>query len=272
MEYTSGASSWSQVRRRLAAALVPRRRSAGAARRPGWSWGVPLIVAAAGLLFTTTATTAAGTDLREDRTPQVVDLIDKHQQRVTDADQRAARLRREVEAQTDALSGSNASIAAERRRAAAERAAAGLVALHGPGLTVRLDDAPRRADGTRPNGVSVDDLVVHQQDVQAVVNALWAGGAEAMSIMDDRIVSTSAVRCVGNTLLLHGRAYGPPFKITALGDPATLRQALDASPGVALFREAAESLGLGYRVTVEEDATVPGYDGSTDLEHAQVPR
>ena len=61
-------------------------------------------------------------------------------------------------------------------------------------------------------------VVVHQQDVQGVVNALWRGGAEAMQIMDQRVISTSAVRCVGNTLLLQGRVSSPPYTITAVGD------------------------------------------------------
>ena len=101
-----------------------------------------------------------------------------------------------------------------------------------------LNDAQRDAEGRFPRDASPDDLVVHQGDVQAVVNALWAGGAEAMSIMNVRVLSTSAVRCVGNTLLLHGRVYSPPFRVTAIGDPAALRSALTASGGVQSFREA----------------------------------
>ena len=91
---------------------------------------------------------------------------------------------------------------------------------------------------------------MHQGDVQAVVNALWAGGAEAMSIMDVRVLSTSAVRCVGNTLLLHGRVYSPPFKIVAIGDPAALQQALASSEGVRLFKDAVDHYQLGYNETV----------------------
>ena len=105
--------------------------------------------------------------------------------------------------------------------------------------------ARRRApahDGSRPPDASNDDLVVHQGDVQAVVNALWAGGAEAMSIMNVRVLTTSAVRCVGNTLLLHGRVYSPPFKIVAIGDPAALQQALASSQGVRLFKDAGRRL------------------------------
>src|SRR3712207_6487557 len=97
---------------------------------------------------------------------------------------------------------------------------------------------------------SNDDLVVHEQDVQAVVNALWAGGAEAMTIMGVRVISTSAVRCAGNTLLLHGRVYSPPFTITAIGDPARLSGALAESEGVRQFRDAAADFGLGYAETI----------------------
>jgi uncharacterized protein YlxW (UPF0749 family) len=269
VEYTSGTSSWRQAVRRITEALLVRRRPRP---RRTWSWGVPVIFAAAGLLFTTSATTADGTDLREDQGPRLVELIGEQQRRIADAEERAARLREEVAAQTDALAGTDAPFAVERRRAAEQRDGVGLTAVHGPGVTVRLDDAPRRADGSRPIGASPDDLVVHQQDVQAVVNALWAGGAEAMSIMGVRVISTSAVRCVGNTLLLHGRVYSPPFVITAIGDPVELRRALDASEGVQLFQRDARDFGLGYAVVVEKDVTVPAYEGSTSLEHAKAIR
>ena len=107
--------------------------------------------------------------------------------------------------------------------------------------------------------------------MQAVVNALWAGGAEAMTIMDVRVISTSAVRCVGNTLLLHGRVYSPPFVITAIGEPA--RAAAGAGRrrrACRLFRDAVADFGLGYQETVERNVTVPAYDGSGALRRARV--
>jgi uncharacterized protein YlxW (UPF0749 family) len=92
-----------------------------------------------------------------------------------------------------------------------------------------------------------------------------------MSIMGVRVISTSAVICVGPVLLLHGRPYSPPYVVTAIGDPDELLEALTRSPGVQLFREAANAYGLGYRETVEEDVTVPGYDGTSTLRSGQVP-
>ncbi|MER7460391.1 DUF881 domain-containing protein [Micromonospora sp. NPDC126480] len=268
MEYTSGAASWQKALRRAVAALVRRPRQ----RRPGWSIGVPLIAAAAGLLFTTTATTAGGTTLREDRRPQLNQLIEDRRDAVAASEQRAAALREEVEGRTATLAESDEPIREQQDRAAASREAAGFTELAGPGVVVELNDAPpRREDSQLPDGVTNDDLVVHQGDVQAVVNALWAGGAEAMAIMNVRVLATSAVRCVGNTLLLHGRVYSPPFRIEAIGDPVALQRALAESEGVRLFRDLVDTYKLGYKETVTT-VEVPAFDGSTTLRSATVPR
>ncbi|HVF21188.1 MAG TPA: DUF881 domain-containing protein, partial [Mycobacteriales bacterium] len=139
---------------------------------------------------------------------------------------------------------------------------AGLLPVVGPGLEVSLDDAPRLRDGqTRPGDPSPDDLVVHEQDVLAVINALWAGGAEAVSVMGDRIIATSSVRCVGNTLLLHGAVYSPPFRVAAIGDASALTEALARAPGVRVFRSYVEAYGLGYQVTRKTSISLPAYDG-----------
>jgi uncharacterized protein YlxW (UPF0749 family) len=232
---------------------------------------VPIVALLAGFLFTTTANTAAGTELRNDRRPELTNLIEKRQRDVAAAEARAAQLRREVEELTAGIGRSDDGVAQQQSQAGSRQADAGLTALHGPGVTVRLNDAARRPDGSRPIGAEADDLVVHQQDVQAVVNALWAGGAEAMMIMGVRIIATSAVRCVGNTLLLDGRVYSPPFVVTAIGDPGHLQGALDASSGVRLFREAVADYGLGYEVRVEGDVTVAAYQGSLALPGSRVP-
>jgi uncharacterized protein YlxW (UPF0749 family) len=267
MEYSTGTASWGAALRRALAGLAPRQRRE---RRPGWSLLVPLVCVLAGLLFTTTATTAAGTDLRNDRGPELSSLIAERRRQIADAEAEAVRLRQRIDTRTRGRASSDAGVADQRARADAERLGAGLLGMRGPGLTVRLDDAPRRPDGSRPAGASADDLVVHQQDVQAVVNALWAGGAEAMTIMEVRVISTSAVRCVGNTLLLDGQVYSPPFVITAIGDTVRMQRSLDSSPGVRVFREAAAKYGLGYDMKLEGDVTVPAYQGSIALRAARV--
>ena len=64
-----------------------------------------------------------------------------------------------------------------------------------------------------------------------MVNALWQGGAKGIKVMDQRLISTSAVRCVGNTLILQGRVYSPPYKVTAVGDPERAQEGARRLPG-----------------------------------------
>ncbi len=139
----------------------------------------------------------------------------------------------------------------------------------GPGLTVQLTDAP--ADSLRQAGVRPDDLLVHQQDLQVVINALWAGGAEAMSLQGQRVISTTAFRCVGNVLSLHGRLYSPPYVIRAIGDPKKLRASLYASPQIQVYLQYVDAVGLGWSVNSSTALTLPAYEGTTDLQYASVP-
>ncbi len=94
------------------------------------------------------------------------------------------------------------------------------------------------------------------------MNALWAGGAEAIMVMDQRIGSTSTVRCVGSVLQLEGKHYSPPYEIAAIGDVDSMLGALDQSEAVGWYRDAADAFGLGYDVEVEDLVNMPAYEGS----------
>ncbi len=231
----------------------------------GWRLLVPVTALGAGLMFATSASTAQGTDLRAGRFSQLTDLITSTSASVEQQQKDAALLRQEVASAQRGSAASSSTVAAETARGDALAGAAGLSAVKGPGLTVHLDDAPRPKAGDRAASDNPDDLVVHQQDVQSVINAMWAGGAEAMTVMGERVVSTTAVRCVGNTLLIQGRLVGPPFIISAIGDPEAMRSALDLEPGVALFRQYVEDYGLGYRVARQRTLHLPAYDGPLEL-------
>jgi uncharacterized protein YlxW (UPF0749 family) len=87
--------------------------------------------------------------------------------------------------------------------------------------------------------------------------------------MDQRVISTSAVRCVGNTLILQGRVYSPPFVITAIGDPAQMQRALDANGDVKIYRQYVKEFQLGYELDVHRTVSLPAYDGTLDLDYAE---
>lgn len=241
-----------------------------ASRRQVWHALVVVAALLAGFMFASSANTARGTDLRS-RQQRLPELIAAQQRRVADLDAAAARLRREIDAATEQVSKGDARVAELERANDALATPVGLSPLKGRGLHITLDDAPRLEEGEqRPGNPHPDALVVHEQDVLAVINAMWAGGADAVAVMGDRIITTSSVRCVGNTLLLHGKVYSPPFVVEAIGDPQRLQRALDESPGVQHFLSFVAAYDVGFAVTEIDEITVRGYDGPLALDAATV--
>jgi uncharacterized protein YlxW (UPF0749 family) len=216
------------------------------AGRSPWSVGVPIVCLCAGLLLATTHTVSGGTEIRRSDAPRLVDLVREAQASVDRLSAQRETLVDQVDNHHGGSPTANAALTAITTRANALDLDAGLEALRGPGLVVTLNDAQRDAAGRFPGDASADDLVVHQQDIEAVLNALWSAGAEGIQMQDQRIIATSAPLCVGNTLLLNGRTYSPPYVVTAIGDVSAMQSALAASPMVALFQRYVLRFGLGY--------------------------
>jgi uncharacterized protein YlxW (UPF0749 family) len=205
---------------------------------------------------------AQGTDLRPARNTDLVSLIQSQSRRNTELARQATSLRKEVDglaAQADEESDLGPELGRATQRV-------GLTLVSGPGVTVTLDDAP---SSVAANGIEPDLLVVHQQDIQAVVNALWSGGAEAMTIQHQRVISTTAVKCVGNTVVLHGIPYSPPYEISAIGDPAGLEDALAASGPIQIYQQYVEAYGLVFREKSESKLDFPAHEGSLNLVYAE---
>ncbi|GAA2237502.1 DUF881 domain-containing protein [Streptomyces amakusaensis] len=226
------------------------------------------VFALAGLIFVTSFNTARGTNLRsDDSLLKLSDLIQQRSARNGHLDESTATLRGEVDTLADRDDGSTRS---EDERLAALEKASGTRKVRGRALTVTLDDAPPNAQAApgypEPQA---NDLVIHQQDLQAVVNALWKGGAEGIQVMDQRLISTSAVRCVGNTLILQGRVYSPPYKVTAIGDQGRLEKALEESTALQNYQLYVKAYGLGWKVDERDAVTLPGYSGTVDLHYAK---
>lgn len=228
--------------------------------------GVTVVCLMAGLLFGTSASLASERATAGGPT-DLVGLITARDEQVRELSAEAEELRAEVDVLQERVDTSETRQIA--RRADTMAPSVGLAAVSGPAVRVTLDDAGYTLD-TVPDGFTVDDVVVHQQDLQGVVNALWAGGAEAMMVQDQRIVSTSSVQCVGNTLFLQGRVYSPPYTVTAIGDPAALRAALQEDPVVTTYRQWADAIGLGYAVEDLPEAQLPAFTGVFGPSHARV--
>ena len=219
------------------------------------------VCAMAGMMIVISATHAQGTDLRPARNTDLVSLVQSQSRRNAELTRQLTSVRKDVDglaARGTDQSDLSPDVSRESRRV-------GLTAVTGPGVTVILDDAPA---SVAANGIEPDLLVVHQQDIQAVVNALWSGGAEAMTIQEQRVISTTAVKCVGNTVVLHGIPYAPPYRIRAIGDQERLHAALASSEPIQIYQQYVAAYGLVFREKSEERLELPGHEGSLDLTHA----
>jgi len=226
------------------------------------------VFALAGLMFAAAANTSQGTDLRAERATELRDLVRQKSDRVNALEQQVASRRHSVDDLAAGRVGDPA-IAVAREQVETLSTAAGLTEVDGRGLTVTLDDAPLR-DANDPlwQTLSANDVIVHQADVQAVVNALWRGGAVAMQVMDQRIISTSSIQCVGNTLLLQGRVYSPPYAILAVGPVKSMRTAVRTDPSVRSYREWAQVVGLGFDMARTGRTVLPAYTGPITMTYA----
>lgn len=138
------------------------------------------------------------------------------------------------------------------------RIALGLKAMRGPGVVVRLADPKSQPKGTNP-------VVVSYQDIVAVVNELWAAGAEAVAVNGQRITTTTGLSQVSGTVVVNLQRLTGPFNIVAIGDPATLEGALNIRGGLI---EGLRALGLTITIARRDSLTVPAYRGSITFEHA----
>ncbi|RNL75346.1 DUF881 domain-containing protein [Nocardioides marmorisolisilvae] len=225
----------------------------------------------AGLLFVTTSINSKGLDLRAASVTDLDHVVRAEREHVNDLQSQVSGLNTQISGLSHQVNDSQ--VTELQHQVDLLRGPSGFSPVTGPGLTVVLDDAPKsELDEARNNpdsGVTQDELVVHQQDIQAVVNALWSGGAEAMTIQGQRVISTTGIKCVGNTVILHGVPYSPPYRISAIGDASDLQASLDNSDYVNAYLTFVDAYQLGYKVTESSSLDMPGYTGAATLKYAR---
>lgn len=221
----------------------------------GSTVGLFAVALIAGVLFASTAQLFRNVD--DSRPTDLAGLIREENDRILTLEEEVAELRQ----QRDDLYVLSAVDLPQPE--AALTTAGGETEIRGAGLRVQMWDSSSVLPPD--SSFDVNDLVVHQQDLEGVINALWAGGADGIAVQGQRLTSTSAVRCIGNVLLLHGRQYSPPYVIEAIGDSDQLRQALADSPPVQVYLQYVDRVGLGWQVTTLTDLELPAATNSSFL-------
>lgn len=119
----------------------------------------------------------------------------------------------------------------------------GMTEVKGQGITIELED-----------GIDL----IHDNDIISIVNELKNAGAEAISINDQRIVSTTSITCDGNVIMINGQKVGTPFFIKAIGNSASLYGALSRKEGIMYWLD---YYGVYTKIEQSEDITISKYNG-----------
>jgi uncharacterized protein YlxW (UPF0749 family) len=142
----------------------------------------------------------------------------------------------------------------------------GLSSIKGTGIEIVISDAVK-TDSLE--GSDVELARVYDSDIQLLVNALWASGAESIAINNARLTTTSAIRSAGDAILVNYRPLLPPFVISAIGDKE-LRSRLIKHPDYIDLEFVVKTYGLGFNVSenmdIEMNATgvaLPSLQGIT---------
>lgn len=137
----------------------------------------------------------------------------------------------------------------------------GLTEVSGQGFIIQLDENREINSGEVLN---ISDYLVHEEDLLYIINELFNSGADAVSINDQRIVSTTSVLCDGNIIRINGKMVGVPITIKAIGFSKRMEFAL-TRPGGYLQMMADD----GVKVTVQssDEITIPKYEGIYNYEY-----
>ena len=142
---------------------------------------------------------------------------------------------------------------------------AGLTPLTGDGVVVQLDDAKN----VPPAAKDLEQAICHSTDLTDIVNTAWRGGAQAIAINDQRVVSTTSVYCVGSTIMVNGTLLSPPFNIVAIGPQNAVLSAFDDPQQLRDIKQRRDVQGLGFRVTRANAVHVPAFDGALTVRVAK---
>jgi uncharacterized protein YlxW (UPF0749 family) len=121
------------------------------------------------------------------------------------------------------------------------------------------------SDRQPPSAEEAGAYQIHDSDLQLVVNALWASGAEAVAVNDSRLVATTPIRSAGATIVVNFRPLSPPFTVTAIGAD---RMAFEASDIAKRFHRWTSLFGLGFGVREAKLVKVPAFTGRVSIASA----
>jgi uncharacterized protein YlxW (UPF0749 family) len=141
------------------------------------------------------------------------------------------------------------------------RLESGLLAVHGPGVVIEIADSTRQV----PPGESVNNYLVLADDLRDIVTALWASGAEAITISGERLVSTTSIYSAGSAILVNTVPLVPPYRIEAIGPDGLHDRFLSNQAFLGRVGQRIDAYGLQFATEARDDLQLPAFVGNTRM-------
>lgn len=203
-----------------------------------------------------------------ENTENLISMIKSNEAEIKAYEDQLAQLRQKYDEMSAKISAGQYEIETMQKDLAVLQNEFGLTEVKGAGITVILDDNQLGAQAA--NGGDLNLYIIHYENILSVVNDLKQGGAKAIAINGLRLVTTSEIRCVGNTILVNTTRLAPPYEIQAIGNAANLENAL-LSAGNAQSYSTLKMLNfpVSYTTTSPNNPsiTIPAYAGSVTTKY-----
>jgi uncharacterized protein YlxW (UPF0749 family) len=201
-----------------------------------------------GLLVTVAAVqTSRNASVDQASRDNLIQQITLRRQSVAALQRQLSRAQSAQLAQTRTLTRLDTQEKAAQSRVTRIGARAGLVPVHGPGVVATVTSAPG----------SNTTQMVRDSDLALLADALWASGAEAISVNGERLTVLSSFRNVGTGILVNQHPVNPPFVFSAIGSPGTLAANLLTTPAGGHWYALKNALGFGFQVKNDSNLSLP---------------
>lgn len=228
-----------------------------------WHLSLAIVFVVLGFLLSTAFATQQRSGERPGpRKQNLIDFIEKQRREREKLGSQLVEARKNVAGLDSARAGRLGVLAKYSRELESLRVRAGLKGVSGRGIELLIGDAARI-----PLGADPDSFLIHDYDLQILINALWRGGAEAIAVNGERFVVNTGIRSAGSTILINSKPQGGPYRIKAIGASKRLVRTLKADSDAALLMgDYAQKYGLIVKLSTRNKVTIPPYKGSLRLQ------
>lgn len=236
-------------------------------------WQIPLTIVLfiSGILLVTAlrALTASEQTPWHQKNKNLVSMIKTQEREIAELEADIEAKREDFDRSQRDLSAGKKELKSLQARLEKMRFLAGLTPVEGEGIIITLDDNrddAQAAQSKNPEHFKPEDFLIHDKHILYIINELRVGGAEAISVNDQRIISLSDIRCVGPMILVNTTRLAPPYIIKAIGEPSKMTRVLESPESEYNILKMA-----GFPVSLESNnrIEISPYKGSYQFSYAQ---